>query len=82
MVEAAGVEPASETVTGKKNYMLIRFLPPVFTGNVRGPRLETGKKRVPLACGSRPRRPDVAQRTSLQMTSFHDPQAGPQRTAT
>ena len=40
MVEAAGVEPASENVTSKENYMLSQFMLPVFTGNVRWPRSE------------------------------------------
>ena len=40
MVEAAGVEPASENVTSKENYMLIQFMLPAFTGNVRWTRSE------------------------------------------
>jgi hypothetical protein len=37
---------------------------PAFTGHVRAPRSGTDKKRVTLACGSRPERPDVAFKTS------------------
>jgi hypothetical protein len=40
LVEAAGVEPASENVTSKENYMLIQFMLPAFTGNVRWTRSE------------------------------------------
>ena len=39
-MEAAGVEPASENVTGKENYMLSQFMLPAFTGNVRSTRSE------------------------------------------
>ena len=49
LVEAAGVEPASENVTGKENYMLSQFMLPVFTGNVRCRALRTDKKRWQLA---------------------------------
>jgi hypothetical protein len=49
LVEAAGVEPASENVTGQENYMLI----PVHASGLRRKRsrtaLRTDKKRVPLA---------------------------------
>ena len=40
LVEAAGVEPASENVTSKENYMLSQFMLPAFTGNVRSTRSE------------------------------------------
>jgi len=40
MVEAAGVEPASENVTGQETTCLVQFLLPAFTGNVRGRRSE------------------------------------------
>ena len=50
VVEAAGVEPASENVTGQENYMRS---PVHALGITRGrsrPALRTDKKRVPLAC--------------------------------
>jgi len=40
MVEAAGVEPASENVTGQETTCLFTFMLPAFTGNVRDPRSE------------------------------------------
>jgi hypothetical protein len=40
MVEAAGVEPASENVTGQETTCLFQFMLPAFTGNVRGRRSE------------------------------------------
>jgi hypothetical protein len=40
MVEAAGVEPASENVTGKETTCLFRFMLPAFAGNVRDGRSE------------------------------------------
>jgi hypothetical protein len=40
LVEAAGVEPASEGVTGQETTCLFAFMLPAFTGNVRGPRSE------------------------------------------
>ena len=49
LVEVAGVEPASETDTSKENYMLISFMLPAFTGNVRCRALRTNKKRWQLA---------------------------------
>ena len=49
VVEAAGVEPASENVTGQENYMLSRVHAPGITlGRSRRP-LRTDKKRQPLA---------------------------------
>ena len=51
MVEAAGVEPASENVTGQENYMLSRVHAPGITLGRSRPTLRTDKKRVPLACG-------------------------------
>ena len=51
MVEAAGVEPASENVTGQENYMLSRVHAPGITLGRSRPALRTDKKRVPLACG-------------------------------
>jgi hypothetical protein len=36
MVEAAGVEPASENVTGQEPTCVVQFLLPAFTGNFRG----------------------------------------------
>ena len=49
MVEAAGVEPASENVTGQENYMLSRVHAPGITLERSRPALRTDKKRVPLA---------------------------------
>ena len=42
MVEAAGVEPASENVTGQESYMLSRVhgRPQALPWDVRGPRSE------------------------------------------
>jgi hypothetical protein len=40
VVEAAGVEPASENVTGQETTCLVQFMLPAFTGNVRGRRSE------------------------------------------
>jgi hypothetical protein len=40
MVEAAGVEPASENVTGQETTCLVQFMLLAFTRNVRGPRSE------------------------------------------
>ena len=50
LVEAAGVEPASENVTGQENYMLSRVHAPGITLGRSRPALRTDKKRVPLAC--------------------------------
>jgi hypothetical protein len=56
MVEAAGVEPASENVTGQETTCLFAFMPQAFgviadapPGRSR-PTLRTDKKRLPLAC--------------------------------
>src|SRR5579864_686416 len=49
LVEAAGVEPASENVTGQENYMLSRVHAPGITLGRSRPALRTDKKRVPLA---------------------------------
>ena len=51
LVEATGVEPASENVTGQENYMLSRVHAPGITLGRSRPTLRTDKKRVPLACG-------------------------------
>jgi len=40
MVEAAGVEPASENVTGEETTCLVAFMLPYFYGNVRSLRSE------------------------------------------
>jgi len=45
VVEAAGVEPASENVTGPKNYMLSRVPAPGITLGRSRPSLRTDKKR-------------------------------------
>ena len=50
VVEAAGVEPASENVTGQENYMLSRVHALGITPGRSRPALRTDKKRVPLAC--------------------------------
>ena len=49
VVEATGVEPASENVTGQENYMLSRVHAPGITLGRSRPALRTDKKRVPLA---------------------------------
>ena len=64
MVEAAGVEPASEYVTGQENYMLSRVHAPGITLGRSRPPLRTDKKRLPLACRSCPLNPDVEEKTS------------------
>jgi len=40
MVEAAGVEPASENVTGQETTCLFAFMPQALPWDVRGPRSE------------------------------------------
>ena len=40
MVEAAGVEPASENVTGQETTCLFAFMPSALPEDVRGPRSE------------------------------------------
>ncbi len=63
MVEAAGVEPASENVTGQETTYLVAFrfrLP----GNFRRLRSERDKKRRPLARSSRFGGPDPTAKAS------------------
>ncbi len=50
VVEAAGVEPASENVTGQENYMLIHVHALGITPGRSRPRLRTDKKPETLAC--------------------------------
>ena len=45
VVEAAGVEPASENVTGKENYMLIPFMPWALPQDVRAAGSERTRNR-------------------------------------
>jgi hypothetical protein len=40
LVEAAGVEPASENVTGQETTCLFAFMPQALPWDVRGPRSE------------------------------------------
>jgi len=40
LVEAAGVEPASENVTGQETTCVVQFMLPELPGNVRGRRSE------------------------------------------
>jgi hypothetical protein len=40
MVEAAGVEPASENVTGQETTCVVEFMPQALPWDVRGPRSE------------------------------------------
>jgi len=62
-VEAAGVEPASENVTGQEPTYLFAFrLPP--KRKFRSLRSERDKKRRSLACRSRRCSPDVAAAAS------------------
>ena len=49
LVEAAGVEPASENVTGQENYMLIRVHALGITPRRSRRRLRTDKKPETLA---------------------------------
>ena len=68
MVEAAGVEPASENVVGKEPTYLVEFK--IQSHLVKGalevsPRaLRTDKKRAWLACKSRLEHPDIAPKAS------------------
>ena len=64
MVEAAGVEPASENVTGQKTTCLVTFLPQALPVGRSRLRLRTDKKPVTLACGSHPLNPGVVGKTS------------------
>jgi hypothetical protein len=45
VVEAAGVEPASENVTGQETTCLFTFLPWAFPQDVRDPRSERTRNR-------------------------------------
>jgi hypothetical protein len=63
-VEAPGVEPGSENVTGQEPTCLVGVPAPGITLGRSRPALRTDKKRVPLACRSRPLNPDVVERTS------------------
>jgi len=53
VVEAAGVEPASENVTGQETTCLFLFMPQAFSVSPSPrrsrPPLRTDKKRLPLA---------------------------------
>ena len=49
LVEAAGVEPASENVTGQETTCLFQFMLPGLHRKRSRPPLRTDKKRVPLA---------------------------------
>ena len=51
MVEAAGVEPASEEVTGRETTYLVAFPLALLPANIRRPRSEYDKKREPLVLG-------------------------------
>ena len=59
MVEAAGVEPASEIQVGKETPCVVAFR------LVSCDALRTDKIRIPPACRSRPANPGVVGRTSL-----------------
>ena len=54
MVEATGVEPVSESVTSRENYMLSQLLPWAITPQRSSGALRADKKRDRLACLSRP----------------------------
>jgi hypothetical protein len=45
MVEAAGVEPASENVTGQKTTCVVAFMPQALPWDVRGPGSERTRNR-------------------------------------
>jgi hypothetical protein len=49
MVEAAGVEPASENVTGQETTCLFQFMPWALPQDVRASLLRTDKKQLTLA---------------------------------
>ncbi len=59
MVEAAGVEPASEILVSKETPCVVQFR------FISCDALRTDKIRIPPACRSRPANPDIAGRTSL-----------------
>ena len=59
MVEAAGVEPASEIQVSKETPCVVAFR------FISCDALRTDKIRIPPACRSRPANPDIAGRTSL-----------------
>jgi len=59
MVEAAGVEPASEILVSKETPCVVRFR------LVSCDALRTDKIRIPPACRSRSANPGVAGQTSL-----------------
>ncbi len=65
MVEARGVEPLSENVTGEETTCLVEFLPWAFTPQRSSLELRTDKTCERLACGSRPELPDIESETSL-----------------
>src|ERR1035438_6457343 len=81
LVEAAGVEPASENVTGQENYMLSRVHAPGITLGRSRPALRTDKKRVPLACDLNLPPQLSPERPARCVTSFGGPRAKPPRTA-
>ncbi len=59
MVEAAGVEPASEILVSKETPCVVAFR------LVSCDALRTDKIRIPPACRSCPANPDIAGQTSL-----------------
>jgi len=63
VVEAAGVEPASENVAGKEPTYLVEFTFPDCSG-ISPHALRTDKKRDQLVCGSRLSHPDVTAKAS------------------
>ena len=64
MVEAAGVEPASENVTGRESTYLVNVHATGVTPPPSQPMLRTDKKHSLLARKSRPENPGVVSRTS------------------
>ena len=64
MVEAAGVEPASENVTGQEPTYLVAFLPWAFTPQRSPFVLRTDKTPERLACWSRSKSPDGGPKAS------------------
>jgi len=73
MVEARGVEPLSENVTGKETTCLVEFLPWAFTPQRSSLELRTDKTFERLACRSRPEPPDVGVKTSLLCDALPQP---------
>ncbi len=71
MVEAAGVEPASEDAADRETTYLVAFPRP--EGHFRRPRSERDKKRRPLVRWSRRPDSDRAREASLLLDALPPP---------